>query len=258
MSTALQCPSCGCKHRLDSIPDAPVFSCAGCGRPLKVPPQYRAGGAAPAAGAAGKGATARRAAPKAARARVPGASGSTRLPLRILAWIVAFVLGAVVVRTLAKWTGFVGGDTVVNLLIDNKLTTYLRLAALVPVWALFATIFATLILEGPGWWAARKAGATVAPGVSRTAPTAKRSRMPATSAAAAGAAAGTKTARKVPTRAPRTNTTPTSTRAQPTRPAAAAAGAAGASAGDPGADEFDSRAAAGQRPRRIPRRDTGS
>ncbi len=154
VSTALQCPSCGCNHRLESIRDAPVFDCARCGRPLKVPAQYRAGAAAPAAAASAKaGRGPRRAAPKPA-AR-PASRGTTKLPLRILAWIVAFVLGAVVVRTLAKWTGFVGGDTVVNLLIDNKLTTYLRLAALVPAWALFATIFATLILEGPGWWALR-------------------------------------------------------------------------------------------------------
>ena len=254
MSTALQCPSCGCNHRLESIPDAPVFDCARCGRPLKVPAQYRAGAAAPAAAASAKGAAPRRAAPKSARA--PRARGTTKLPLRILAWIVAFVLGAVVVRTLAKWTGFVGGDTVVNLLIDNKLTTYLRLAALVPAWALFATIFATLILEGPGWWALRKSGASAAPTTSPARSPAKPARTPAATAAAAGAA---RTPRKVPTRAPKTEPPAPATRTRPARPAAAAGRrAGGASAADPGADEFDARAAAGQRPRRIPRRDTGS
>ncbi len=253
MSTALQCPSCGCNHRLESIPDVPVFKCARCGRPLKVPAQFRA--AAPAAGATAKGAAPRRAGSKSARG--PRANGPTKLPLRILAWIVAFVLGAVVVRTLAKWTGFVGGDTVVNLLIDNKLTTYLRLAALVPVWALFATSFATLILEGPGWWAGRKSRAPAAPTSSEPSPPAPRTRVPAATAAAAGAAAKPTTARKVPTREPRTDATAAPTRTRPARPAAAT-GATGAAAAEPTADEFDARAAAGHRPRRIPRRDGGS
>ena len=236
MSTALQCPSCGCNHRLDSVVDTPVFNCARCSRPLKVPTQYVAGN--------GVASSSPRSKPSGGR---PAASrgGTPRLPLRILAWIVAFVLGAVVVRFLAKWTGFVGGDTVINLLIDKKITTYLRLAALVPVWALFATVFATLILEGPRWWARRKAGGSPSPKASKPAGSVpKPARMPATSAAAAGGAAA---ARKVPTHT-RADTAPTRTRA----PAAAAGAAAGA------VDEYDERAASGQRPRRIPRRETGS
>src|SRR5262249_61135453 len=41
MSKAIQCPSCGRKHRVATLPDAPTFKCENCGQPLKVPAQFR-------------------------------------------------------------------------------------------------------------------------------------------------------------------------------------------------------------------------
>lgn len=37
MAQALECPACGARHRLDSIPDARTFRCDRCGQVLKVP-----------------------------------------------------------------------------------------------------------------------------------------------------------------------------------------------------------------------------
>ena len=59
MATALQCPACGQKHRLDGPRDEASFPCSSCGQPLKVPAQFRAGAtSAPAAAAAPLAATA--------------------------------------------------------------------------------------------------------------------------------------------------------------------------------------------------------
>src|SRR5918995_978181 len=41
MAKALQCPSCGRRHRVSGLPDAPMFRCEGCGQRLKVPDQFR-------------------------------------------------------------------------------------------------------------------------------------------------------------------------------------------------------------------------
>lgn len=40
MATALQCPSCGHKHRLDGPRSEPSFPCSSCGQTLKVPAQF--------------------------------------------------------------------------------------------------------------------------------------------------------------------------------------------------------------------------
>lgn len=48
MATALQCPACGHKHRIDGPQASASFPCSSCGQPLKVPAQFVAS-AAPAA-----------------------------------------------------------------------------------------------------------------------------------------------------------------------------------------------------------------
>lgn len=246
MSTALQCPACGFNHRLDVVPDAPVFSCARCRRTLKVPDQYRAG-AAPPPGRKQTPARSGGSARKAPWARV--GSGRSRVPVRILVWVASFVLGGVVLWALSKWTGFVGGDTLVDLLIDSRLTTYLRLAVLIPVWALFATLFVGLFLEGPRWWARRRAGI----GAPKPAP-----RVKAAPVIAGGIASKPDRASPSPRRVPpRVRADAAAKSPQPTRTPEPVSPPPGARAPEAAAaaDEFGARAAAGQRPRRIPRRD---
>lgn len=223
MATALQCPACGFKHRLDAVGDAPVFPCASCSRQLKLPAQYREASATRPGAAAGSSAPPASGVPRTLRAPLPARrrrfapADEMRLPLRILAWVVAFVVGAFVVRMLAKWTGFVDANTFVDLMLDNSVATYARLAVLVPVWALFATVLATMFIELPGWWSRRP----VTAGRAKPAPP----RGPAPDIGAAAAAAATATA--------------VAARPRPTE----------AAAPPPTGD---------QRPRRIPRRDTGS
>jgi hypothetical protein len=204
-----------------------------------------------------------------------------RLPVRILLWVVAFVLGALVVRFFAKVTGFAGGDTFFDLLIDGKLTTYLRLFALVPVWALFATLFATAMIDGPRAWASRRngqpsatAGASAATAGARR-PKPRPAPAPSASPAAKGAAvaagaAAARSARSIPRREPAPvavpgpKATPVPAARMPDPPPVApvvaktAAVPAATERADDAALDFGARAASGQRPRRIPRRGVGS
>ena len=59
MARALECPACGARHRLDTLPDTPTFRCDRCGQVLKVPDavvasrQAGGDGAATATGAGG-------------------------------------------------------------------------------------------------------------------------------------------------------------------------------------------------------------
>lgn len=260
MATALQCPACGFKHRLDSVADTPVFPCSRCSRQLKLPSQYRAGAGAPStprgppepgpatpsvggsaridnaridnARGVEAGVRPRTTAPASRRAKPQSVgNGTVRLPLRILAWVVAFVFGALVVVQLSRWTGFVGGNDFVDVMIGGDLWVYVRLALLIPVWALVATVFATAFIEGPGWWSRRgfvgipaaSRRSTVIPSTPRTKPDAGRSKP-----------APVDPDPVVPTRRVVPRATPAS------RPQA------------------DTGTGSVQRPRRIPRRDTGS
>jgi len=204
-----------------------------------------------------------------------------RLPVRILLWVVAFVIGALIVRFFAKVTGFAGGDTFFDLLIDGSVGTYLRLFALVPIWALFATLIATVFIDGPGWWARRMGTASARPTATRvpkapprpkasppaapSAGTADRGRAAAVGAAAAGATTRTIPRRQRPDASATPGPAPARTRTAASAPVPAPAdrtevaplAPVGAEPGDEPAD-FAARAQAGQRPRRIPRRGDGA
>ncbi len=268
MGVALQCPECGFKHRLDAIGDRAVFPCAQCARELKVPAEYRVSAPAAPDGANGAATRSKPPARTAAGTRPKHRVGATamRLPVRILLWVLAFVLGAVVVRFLAKVTGFAGGDTFFDLLIDGSIGTYLRLFALVPVWALFSTLFATALIDGPRVWARRRAGLGSAPSGSTAVP-----RRPKPSAAPTPKPGAERDARSIPRREPAPVATPgpkalpAPSRLPDPPPVApvvaktAAVPVAGALGDvDDDAADFGARAASGQRPRRIPRRGAGS
>lgn len=49
MARALECPACGSRTALQSLPDAPTFKCERCGQVLKVPSEARPAAAKPAA-----------------------------------------------------------------------------------------------------------------------------------------------------------------------------------------------------------------
>lgn len=163
MASALQCPACGFKHRLSSLAGEPIFPCAQCGRLLKTPAEYRRAqpnGTAgpshpePAASAPSGASGARTGVPRGRRARRTPAVAA--VPLRILAWVVAILLGAFVVRYVAKATGWITGDTLIDVITGRGWGRYLRVFALVPVWALVSAGLATAFIDGARWWSARR------------------------------------------------------------------------------------------------------
>ncbi|HEY7439002.1 MAG TPA: hypothetical protein VIC35_06355 [Acidimicrobiia bacterium] len=171
MATALQCPKCGHKHRLSTLSGDAMFTCSECGQTLKTPEPYQAGppqhaprtngnhsSASPAPSTASSPAPSpppRATKPAPPKPAVPPVAS---LPLRILAWVVAIVVGGLVLRALARMTGVFTSSSVIDLVTGSGWERYVRVLILVPIWALFATVLATLLIEGPRWWMARKRG----------------------------------------------------------------------------------------------------
>ena len=77
------------------------------------------------------------------------------LPLRIVAWVVAVVLGAYIVRWLAKTIGWLTGDSLIDVITGSGIGRYFRVFALVPFWALATALLATLFIEGGRAWSRR-------------------------------------------------------------------------------------------------------
>ena len=178
MGKAIQCPSCGRKHGVSGLPDAPTFKCEGCGKPLKIPTQFRPSVMAssrhvrPAdsphpestsvlpprpAPASAPAAAARPAKVPRPAAGVARRNEKVALPLRVLAWVFALALGLVVTLWIARVTGWLSGDRLVDVFIQSGLARYIRVIAVAPVWALFTTLLLTLFLEGGRALARRRA-----------------------------------------------------------------------------------------------------
>src|SRR5262245_4641856 len=171
MSKAIQCPACGRKHRVATLPDAPTFTCENCGQPLKVPAQFRPSvmsssrhvrqpdpprrdatavlpeQRAPAPVAATTPSPARRPTTPRAAAEPASAADEVSRPLRVLAWVVAMVLGLIVTLWVARITGWLSGDRLVDVFTQEGWARYIRVVAVAPVWALFTTMLLTLFLE---------------------------------------------------------------------------------------------------------------
>jgi len=191
VAKALQCPSCGRRHRVTGLPDAPAFRCDGCGQRLKVPDQFRPsvmtssrhirppdpGRSESTSVLPPRKATAAPTAPAAARATAsarprptaPPPAGAVRkekekrekekasLPVRILAWVIALPLGLVATVWVARITGWLSGERLVDIFTGTGTARYIRLIAIAPVWALFTTLVLSLFLEGGRVLARRRA-----------------------------------------------------------------------------------------------------
>jgi hypothetical protein len=241
MASALQCPACGHKHRLSELTGDPIFSCEECGRLLKTPVEYRrpepsAAPEAPGAngtsqvtrgGSATRDQTSVMRAPGPQSRETPAARprrSSSRLPatlavpVQILGWMLAIVLGGIIVRYVAKATGLLTGNSMIDLITGTGFGRYWRLFALVPFWALVSAGLMTLFVEGARRWQAQRS----APGHPAVKNAKKRTTIP-------------------PVKAPRPPSAKPSARQPSPRPEAAETRAPAA--------------AAAPRARRIPRRD---
>jgi hypothetical protein len=78
-------------------------------------------------------------------------------PLRVLAWVVAMLLGLVVTLWVARITGWLSGNRLVDVFTQEGWARYIRVVAVAPVWALFTTLLLTLFLEGGRALARRRA-----------------------------------------------------------------------------------------------------
>jgi len=75
----------------------------------------------------------------------------------VLAWVVALALGLVVTLWVARVTGWLSGDRIVDVFTQTGLARYIRVIAIAPVWAMFTTLLLTLFLEGGRALARRRA-----------------------------------------------------------------------------------------------------
>jgi hypothetical protein len=175
MAKAIRCPTCGRKQGVDTLPDAPTFRCPNCGKNLKVPAQFRPSvmasprhvrrpspearpsstavlpKPAPARPARSAPAATREPAPARPRVRSTGEAGEKPfpLPIRLLAWFAALVLGLLITGWIARISGWLSGDRLVDVFTGTGgLPRYLRVVALAPAWALVTTLLLTGFLEG--------------------------------------------------------------------------------------------------------------
>ena len=196
MASALQCPACGHKHRLSELSGEPIFSCEECGRLLKTPVEYRrpdpstssevprANGSSQVTrgGSAGRdqtsvlqqpGPPSRESPAVRPRRPSPRMPATLAVPLQILGWMIAIVIGGIIARYVAKATGLLTGDSVIDLITGSGFGRYWRLFALVPFWALVSAGLMTVFVEGARRWQARRGSTGSRPAVKRAKPAKK-------------------------------------------------------------------------------------
>ena len=179
MATGLQCPACGHKHHVATLPDAEAFRCEECGQMLKIPAALRP----PAAASAGarseqsaarpdatvrvpevprestvRAATSPRATsvlpvsktPAPARSALPPGTGGKilSLPLRLMAWIIGMAVGGIVVLAVARKSRFLSGQRVIDIVTGSGWARYGRLAVVALAWGLVSALLVHLLVEG--------------------------------------------------------------------------------------------------------------
>jgi len=138
MAPVLQCPDCNTKHPIDVAPAA-VFRCNGCGRTLKVPPQFQHAldpdrtAAVPATGDA-------RPSPNGghplSRRNVRAQAGVVPFWIRLLVWLVAVPLGFVLVFGFARAIGVLSQSQLEDVFLETGWDRFWPVARLLPFVAL--------------------------------------------------------------------------------------------------------------------------
>jgi len=200
MAPVLQCPDCGTKHPLASVPDAGTFPCRGCGRTLKVPevvPRTARTGtapvtppaatAAPTAGAAAPPSSPVQepsvpAAPAPATRAMPAAERSIDPPrpipkavlgptptfapvplwMRFALWVVALPLSFFVVFLLARATGLFTSSQLSDVFLANGGNRFWPIIRILP----FVALLTAALVHGGVYAIARQRGRRRAPDVS--------------------------------------------------------------------------------------------
>lgn len=201
MAPVLQCPDCGTKHPLASVPEAGTFACRGCGRTLKVPevvPRTAGSGSAPVtppAAAAAPPATA--ATPQSSPAREPSvaaapAPATRAMPaaaersvdpprpipkavlgpsptfapvpvwMRFLLWVVALPLSFFVVFLLARATGLFTSSQLSDVFLANGGNRFWPIIRILP----FVALLTAALVHGGVYAIARQRGRRRAPDAS--------------------------------------------------------------------------------------------
>ena len=152
MAKALQCPACGNRHSLSSLPDAATFRCTRCGRVLKVPAQLRphagAPRPAPPADEPAPAAPAPEAPPRRRRRDDGTGPRPVPLPLRLLAWLIALPVGLIAVVAPARRFGFLSGQRLLDVVVGIGWSRYWRVLVIAPAWALVTTLLVQLMIFG--------------------------------------------------------------------------------------------------------------
>ena len=168
MAPVLQCPDCGTKHPIATIPDAPAFACTGCGRALKVPESVpRRAAAAPAAAAATTASAAvsqptpivgpdvektaalpiveKNAAPETPAPAPPAPIARAERPgpwwMRLLLWVVAVPLAFFIVFIVARGLGVFTSSELSDVFLASNSSRFWPVARLLPFVALLTAAF---------------------------------------------------------------------------------------------------------------------
>ena len=181
MGRILRCPACGQAHSFGELSATPTFPCTQCGRTLRTPTELvhpaasdgrpTTGGPtrAPDAGmssAVSPGRSAQQQTPSRSTAPPPRPSprrnrrrpGVVPVPLRLLAWVVAVIVGLVLAWLIASRVGLLSRTMLVDMFRSSTATNYWRLALFVPLWAFTSATSATVLIEGIRWFRAHRAG----------------------------------------------------------------------------------------------------
>ena len=196
---ALQCPDCGHREPLEGLGDVVTFSCGGCGRPLKVPAQFRNADASPVPEAAAAPAPTQRVAVQGAAApadqSAAGADQSGERPdwreefplatvtadaaqgplpwwARALIWLYALPLSLVIVFSAAHSFGWLTREDLVNTITDVGWDRFVPVARVLPLAALLTAVIVQVSVVAIEALRKRRGHGRRAPRVQRTRPTA--------------------------------------------------------------------------------------